>query len=413
MSADYPLLDDRDDVVEYLVRTGGLSRVADEPGQVEVVDVTAGNMNRVFLARGPLGSIALKQAPPFVQSIGPEWPIDPSRIAAEAATYALLAERVPDSIPEIVGFDDELHVLLMEDLSDLAVLRDALAAEHEPDGRALDHADVGAVVGGFVGALAAATTREALGEEAFAELSAQTGDEGLMQITRDFLLGYPLREHETNRWEPALDERVRALRASTAVADAVEGVRGRFETASEALIHGDLHTGSVMVGFRDGGQVVKVFDPEFAFVGPIGMDLGLFWAGVEVAVAAAFAAGDDALALRRWEAIPASLAAFTASAGLDPARVDAILDDAWRFAGIEMVRRIAGFSHASDLDGVLPEGPRAAASAAVLDAAAAHIVTGRGLASAESLRPVDPSSPLSVPSPAAPGGAVGDGAASA
>ena len=386
--SDYPLLDDRDDVVAYLERRGLLARLADDAAEVEVVDVTAGNMNRVFVARGPLGSLAVKQAPPFVQAIGPEWPIDPSRIAAEAATYALLADRVPDSIPEIIGFDDELHVLLMEDLSDVVVLRDALGAEASGTGRRLDHADIGAVVGGFVGSLAAATRVETLGVDGHRALVAQTGDEGLMQITRDFLLGYPFQEHDTNRWEAPLDDRVAALRSSVPVRDAVDRMRERFETASEALIHGDLHSGSVMVGERDGAQVVKVFDPEFSYVGPVGMDLGLFWAGVEIAVASAWALGDEQLARQRWEAVPASLASYASASGDTAERLTEVADDAWRFAAIEIVRRLAGFSHAADLD-QLPEGPRLAASAVVRDAAVEQLITGGGPQSPDALRAPD------------------------
>ena len=45
-------------------------------------------------------------------------------------------------------------------------------------------------------------------------------------------------------------------------------------TAAEALIHGDLHTGSIMVNQDE----TKVIDPEFAFYGPMGFDVGLLLA---------------------------------------------------------------------------------------------------------------------------------------
>lgn len=46
----------------------------------------------------------------------------------------------------------------------------------------------------------------------------------------------------------------------------------RFIERAQALIHGDLHTGSVMVT-RESTQVI---DPEFAFYGPMGFDIGAF-----------------------------------------------------------------------------------------------------------------------------------------
>ena len=41
-------------------------------------------------------------------------------------------------------------------------------------------------------------------------------------------------------------------------------------SSPEALIHGDLHTGSIMVTESE----TRVIDPEFAFYGPMGFDLG-------------------------------------------------------------------------------------------------------------------------------------------
>ena len=53
----------------------------------------------------------------------------------------------------------------------------------------------------------------------------------------------------------------------------------RFCERAQALIHGDLHTGSVMVT-HDSTQVI---DPEFAFYGPMGFDIGAFLANLILA----------------------------------------------------------------------------------------------------------------------------------
>lgn len=54
--------------------------------------------------------------------------------------------------------------------------------------------------------------------------------------------------------------------------DSVLEVHFRFCERAQALIHGDLHTGSVMVT-HDSTQVI---DPEFAYYGPMGFDVGAF-----------------------------------------------------------------------------------------------------------------------------------------
>lgn len=44
----------------------------------------------------------------------------------------------------------------------------------------------------------------------------------------------------------------------------------KFMTEAQALLHGDLHSGSIMVTDTD----TKVIDPEFGFMGPMAFDIG-------------------------------------------------------------------------------------------------------------------------------------------
>ncbi|MFP3340817.1 phosphotransferase, partial [Micrococcus sp. SIMBA_131] len=60
----------------------------------------------------------------------------------------------------------------------------------------------------------------------------------------------------------------------------VASLKHSFLTKGEALIHGDLHTGSLFV--TEGST--KVIDPEFAFYGPAGFDVGAFIANITLSV---------------------------------------------------------------------------------------------------------------------------------
>ena len=51
---------------------------------------------------------------------------------------------------------------------------------------------------------------------------------------------------------------------------AVAKLKFEFMNNAQALIHGDLHTGSIFVK----QDSTRVFDPEFAFYGPMGYDIG-------------------------------------------------------------------------------------------------------------------------------------------
>jgi len=392
-TADYDLLVTRDDVVDYLSGTGLIARLANDPADVTVDEVTAGNMNRVFIARGPLGSVAVKQAPPWVQVVGPDWPIDPVRIASEARAYELLSELVPASVPTVEPVDLDRYVLVMEDLSDLDVLRDVLVRQVADvvAGSApttVDFAALGTVVGRFAAELSLATSTVGLPAAEQTELIATAANPELCALTDAAVLTEPYRFDDHNHWIPELDAEVRALWVDADLLAAVDGIRDVFAKRSEALIHGDLHSGSIMIGSRNGEQSTKVFDPEFSFVGPIGMDLGLFWANLTIAAIAANAVGATELAAARSAAINASWTEFVSVvasrwdsrlAAPDDLDLDSwlarIRSDAWHFAGVEGIRRVAGFSHAADIT-TLPAALVPAAYAELLTRSRAWILTG-------------------------------------
>ncbi|MFD9330548.1 S-methyl-5-thioribose kinase [Streptomyces sp. NPDC060065] len=340
-----------EDVAGYLRERGHWG--TDEP---EVREVSDGNMNRVFLATSADGTrgLAVKQALPWVRVAGPSWPVSPERADAEARAYEQVAKVAPDKIPAIHGYDAENYALVMEDMSDLEVLRTVLneGASYGPD--------TSARIGEFVAQLSFATSDFGMASADRKALIATSVSPELCKITEDVVLSEPYIEHEHNHWHPELADLAAEFRADARLRTEVADLRHVFMTSGQALLHGDLHTGSVMVGVREGAPVVRVFDPEFSFVGPIGFDLGLYWANTLVSQARADALGTasdhgDQLRLS-WEAFESEFRR------LWPTRVDTFFDDAYLdrflarvradsigFAGTEIIRRIIGFAHLTDL----------------------------------------------------------------
>ncbi|WP_328497402.1 S-methyl-5-thioribose kinase [Streptomyces sp. NBC_00414] len=341
-----------EDVPAYLRERGHW----DDLDDIEVREVSDGNMNRVFLASNAAGTrgLAVKQALPWVRVAGPSWPMSPERADAEARAYEQVARVAPDKIPAIHGYDADNYALVMEDMSDLEVLRTALneGGAYGPD--------TSRRIGEFVAQLTFATSDFGMPSAERKALIAASVSPELCRITEDVVLSEPYIEHEHNHWLPELGDLAAEFRADTRLRTEVADLRHTFMTSAQALLHGDLHTGSVMVGERDHTPVVRVFDPEFSFVGPIGYDLGLYWANVLVSRARAHALGavtDHAAQLGlTWEGFE------TEFRRLWPARVDTFFDDAYLdrflrrvwtdavgFAGTEIVRRIIGFAHLTDL----------------------------------------------------------------
>jgi len=142
-------------------------------------------------------------------------------------------------------------------------------------------------------------------------------------------------------------------------------MKRRFLTRQEALLHGDLHTGSIFVRGEAASLSAKAFDSEFAFYGPLGFDLGLFWSNLIAAAVRAAVLGERERATSLLDAIAASWDAFVARLReLWPSRANAakhpdccldqwiaeVLDDSWGFAACESTRRSVGLAKVSDIE---------------------------------------------------------------
>lgn len=344
-----------EEVPGYVRARPELSALAGE-GPLTVREVGDGNLNLVFIVRSDpaVPGVVLKQSLPWVRVVGEGWPLTIERARHEADAFEVHGRFAGDAIPRYHGFDPVRYVIAMEDLADLRVWRGALN-----DGEI--HAAAAATLGTYVARIAFHTSDLGMDPEDRKRLLARTINPELCRITEDLVLTEPLRVHEHNRYHPDLEPVVEALRADLAAVDALSVLKHRFMTHAEALIHGDLHTGSVMVG---GGRTVAI-DPEFAAYGPVGYDLGAIWANAVIASVRG-ALLDRPVAFRQHVAaiVGDSWVAFLEELRrLWPERVDPSFTDgmrtAWErivwhdalgFAGAKAMRRVIGFAHVADID---------------------------------------------------------------
>ena len=342
-------------------------------GPLTVTEVGDGNLNLVFIVRSAAeperSGLVLKQSLPWVRVFGAGWPLTVERAVHEAHAYERYGAFEHETLPTFHGFDAEQYVLAIEDLSGLRVWRAALN-----DGEI--HPGAAAALGRFVARLAFWTSDVGTPAEERKRQQAAAINPELCRITEDLVFTEPYFEHEHNHHAPALDGLVQEVRADARLREEVSVLKHAFLTRGEALIHGDLHTGSVMVG---GGRTA-VIDPEFAFYGPVAFDLGALWANAAIAFVRADRL-DRPAAFREHVAaiLPDSWAAFTDELRrLWPSRVDRSLDDAFRerwtasiardaigFAGVKAMRRMIGFAHVSDIE-TLDEPRRSSAAGAVI-----------------------------------------------
>ena len=93
----------------------------------------------------------------------------------------------------------------------------------------------------------------------------------LCKITEDLIFTDPYSVNKNNRWtKPYLSKMKDKIEGDEKLKIAISRLKLKFMKNTDALLHGDLHTGSIMVTKKD----TKVIDPEFAFFGPMGFDIG-------------------------------------------------------------------------------------------------------------------------------------------
>lgn len=245
-----------------------------EPVSWSITEVGDGNLNLVFIVKGDRGGIAVKQALPYVRLVGESWPLPLSRAHYEYLALSRQAQLAPGLVPALLHHNQVLALTVMELLEPHIIMRKGLvAATHYPR-FASDITTFMARTLFFTSDLALSAAEKKEGIAAFA------GNHALCKITEDLIFTDPYRIAEQNRWTaPYLDGLAAELRDDMELHVAISRLKLKFMASPEALLHGDLHTGSIMVT----DSQTRVIDPEFAFYGPMGFDVGAVLANLLMA----------------------------------------------------------------------------------------------------------------------------------
>jgi 5-methylthioribose kinase len=241
------------------------TRLGGRPSDWTISEVGDGNLNLVFIIKGPSGGIAVKQALPYVRLVGESWPLPLSRSHYEYLALTHQARLAPGLVPVVLHQNEALALVAMELLEPHIIMRKGLVA--------------GTIYPRFVEDITTFLARTLFlssdiavpAAEKKEGIAAFAGNHALCKITEDLIFTDPYRIAEQNRWtSPWLDATAVAFREDLDAHVAISRLKLKFLGSPEALIHGDLHTGSIMVT----EQETRVIDPEFAFYGPMGFDLG-------------------------------------------------------------------------------------------------------------------------------------------
>ncbi|WIY60082.1 S-methyl-5-thioribose kinase [Bacillus arachidis] len=316
-------------------------------------EIGDGNLNYVFRVHDGESGLIVKQALPYAKVVGESWPLSLRRATIESQALQVFAKYVPEYVPKVYGHDEELAVTVMEDLSAFTITRKGLVEGEE-------YPLLSQHIGRFLAHVLFYTSDFGLLAEEKRVLDGKFVNPDLCKITEDLVFTDPFGNYETNDYEKELQPVLDELWCDKKLKLQVAQYKYKFLTRKEALIHGDLHTGSIFSSSSE----TKVIDPEFATFGPLGFDLGQFIANLLLNALAREDEKRDILFYhieKTWSNFVEVFTKLWLLEGIEPYTKEKqwlaivlqnIFADAVGFAGCEIIRRTIGLAHVVDLDGI-------------------------------------------------------------
>ncbi|WP_409291957.1 S-methyl-5-thioribose kinase [Peribacillus sp. SCS-37] len=341
----------------------------EEGSSLSCSEIGDGNLNYVFHIKDSLTGkgVIIKQALPYAKVVGESWPLTLKRAVIEANALKIFGSFCPELVPEVYYSDEQLAVTVMEDLSRLTIARSGLISGQK-------YPELSRHIAQYLAKTFFYTSDFFLDPGKKKEFARQFTNPELCKITEDLVFTDPFFNHETNDFEEALTPYVESLFADQHLKVEAAKLKRSFMTEQEVLLHGDLHTGSIFASPAE----TKVIDPEFAFYGPAGFDLGQYLANLLFQAISRTEDGKGVIYQHLhevWSTFKTIYTGLWHDEGNEiycttPGFLEAVLEktfrDALGFAGCELIRRTIGLAHVQDLDGIEDDSERLAAKKSAL-----------------------------------------------
>lgn len=280
--------------INYIQQTPVYQNVLGGATDLQSKAITEGNINllfRVNSAADPLGkSVLVKQALDHSWRY-PDFKLPESRQAIEYGVLELEARYCPEQAVKIYHYDQVNHVLVLEDLNQHLVMREGMMQQQR-------YPLVASHVGNFAARTLFYTSDFYLSSAEKKAMVPQFLNPVLCKLQEDLVFTQPYIRHPSNRWTPGLEPQIEAIYADDEIYADMLFLKEQYMTNAQALLHNDLHTGSIMLNQHE----TKMIDPEFAFFGPIAHDVGSYLANLALGYAAQEAHGKQPAARAAYRA---------------------------------------------------------------------------------------------------------------
>lgn len=358
-----------------------------EDAQLSCQEIGDGNLNYVFRVKDTQGkSIIIKQA-------GVNWRINDEvflstdRGRIEADILQLQAQAAPGLVPKVYLYDGVMCAIIMEDMIGHTMMRTALL-KHQTFPKFSEH------VSEFMAQTLLATSDVILDHKKKKEWVKNFINPDLCEISEDLVFSEPFLDynHRNELFQPNEAFIKREIYGDPALRLEAAKLKFGFMAHAQALIHGDLHTGSIFIN----PEHTFFFDPEFAFYGPMGYDVGNVIANLFFAWChgdATISDPEQRQTFCGWclrtieETVDLFISKFrkifmekvtdpmAKTEGFLDWYLAGVLEDAAGVAGLETIRRIVGIAKVKDLTTIPDPEDRLRAERCALMLAKQYIMT--------------------------------------
>ncbi len=259
--------DNPESIQNYLRNQGWI----DENKQLEsVASVGEQNLNNVLRLTFSDGqSVIIKQSRPWVESL-PDIPAPAERCNIEAAFLQETARNddIASRAPNVLHFDEDAHIILMEDLGDGNTLINLYESEEVLQEQTLVD------ILEYLSAL----------HQNFAHHSCNfyIENRGMRKLKAEHMFRFPFVEDnglDLDEVTPGLAEVGEKYRNDEELMEQVAFMQYRYLQNGETLLHGDFWPGN-MLRTANG---IKIIGPEYCFFGDAEFDLGMLYAHLHLA----------------------------------------------------------------------------------------------------------------------------------
>jgi 5-methylthioribose kinase len=241
---------------------------------IKASEIGDGNLNYVYLIQSiqnPKKALIAKQAVPYLRCVGEEFALSKDRMNYEIRALQEFKKISPQCIPDIYYASEEMSLLVMQYLDKHAILRTGIIEQNI-------YPKFNEQISSYLANVLFYTSSLYLqSKDKKALISKFNDNTELCKLTEDFVFTFAFMDNETNDNDNVKDNPMaKKLFSDMAFKQKVLELKYKFMTQNDALLHGDLHTGSIMLNQYE----TYVIDPEFAFVGPFGFDIGALIANI-------------------------------------------------------------------------------------------------------------------------------------